>query len=199
MGKQDPRIDAYIERSADFAKPVLKHLRKLVQDACPEVEETIKWSMPHFIYDGILCSMAAFKEHCAFHIWKGSVIVGDAEREGMGQFGRITRISDLPSDKIMKGYIRQAVKLRDEGVKSAPRSAPKRKKEFVVPLELTQALKKNKQAAAAFDGFPPSHRREYADWISEAKRDDTRKRRVDAAVEWMAEGKTRNWKYEKRD
>jgi uncharacterized protein YdeI (YjbR/CyaY-like superfamily) len=198
MGKRDPRVDTYIANSADFAKPILTHIRAVVHEACPDVEETIKWSMPHFDHEGILCGMASFKEHCAFHIWKGSLIVGDGAREAMGQFGRITRVSDLPSKKAITVYIRQAMKLREDGVKNPARSKPRKKAKLVVPTELTSALKKNKKAAAAFEGFPPSHKREYADWISEAKRDETRKRRVDAAVEWMAEGKSRNWKYEKR-
>ena len=198
MGKRDPRVDTYIANSADFARPILTHIRAVVHEACPEVEETIKWGMPHFDYQGILCGMASFKEHCAFHIWKGSLIVGDGGREAMGQFGRITRVSDLPSKKAIAVYIRQAMKLREDGVKNPARSKPRKNAKLVVPTELTSALKKNKKAAAAFEGFPPSHKREYADWISDAKRDETRKRRVDAAVEWMAEGKSRNWKYEKR-
>jgi uncharacterized protein YdeI (YjbR/CyaY-like superfamily) len=198
MGKWDPRVDTYIANSADFARPILTHIRAVVHEACPEVEETIKWSMPHFDYEGILCGMASFKEHCAFHIWKGSLIVGDGAREAMGQFGRITRVSDLPSKKAIAVYIRQAMKLREDGVKNPARSKPRKKAKLVVPTELASALKRNKKAAAAFEGFPPSHKREYAEWISEAKRDETRKRRVDAAVEWMAEGKSRNWKYEKR-
>ena len=198
MGKRDPRVDTYIANSADFARPILTHVRAVVHEACPEVEETIKWGMPHFDYQGILCGMASFTEHCAFHIWKGSLIVGDGAREAMGQFGRITRVSDLPSKKAIAVYIRQAMKLREDGVKNPARSKPRKTAKLVVPTELASALKKNKKAAAAFEGFPPSHKREYADWISEAKRDETRKRRVDAAVEWMAEGKSRNWKYEKR-
>jgi uncharacterized protein YdeI (YjbR/CyaY-like superfamily) len=198
MGKRDPRIDAYVAKSAEFAKPVLNHLRVIVHEACPEAEETIKWGMPHFDYKGILCGMASFKEHCAFHVWRGSLIVGDGAQEAMGQFGRITRVSDLPSKKVITGYIREAMKLRDDGVKNSARSKPKEKKDLVVPSELASALKKNKKAATAFEGFPPSHKREYADWISEAKREETRKRRVDTAIEWMAEGKSRNWKYEKR-
>ena len=198
MGKWDPRVDAYIANSAAFARPILRHIREVVHEACPEVEETIKWSMPHFDYEGILCGMASFKEHCAFNIWKGSLIVGGGAREAMGNFGRITKVSDLPSNKTIAGYIKQAMKLREDGVKNPARSNPKGKKRLVVPSDLSNALKKNKKAAAAFKGFPPSHKREYADWISEAKREETRKRRVDTAVEWMAEGKSRNWKYEKR-
>lgn len=198
MGKRDPRVDAYIAKSADFGKPILNHIREVVHESCPEVEETMKWGMPHFEYEGILCGMGSFKEHCALHVWKGSLIVGDGPREAMGQFGRITRISDLPSGKILTGYIKQAMKLKEDGVKNPARSKPRKKAALVVPSELASALKKNKKAAAAFKEFPPSHKREYADWISEAKREDTRKRRADTAVEWMAEGKSRNWKYEKR-
>jgi hypothetical protein len=198
MGKRDPRVDAYIANSADFAKPVLRHIRALVHEACPQVEETIKWRMPHFDYDGILCGMAAFKEHCAFHIWKGSLIVGGGAPEAMGNFGRITKVSDLPSKTTIMGYIKQAMKLREDRVKNPTRSKPRKQSEVVVPIELASALKKNKKAAAAFEGFPPSHKREYAEWISDAKREETRRRRVETAVEWMIEGKSRNWKYEKR-
>jgi uncharacterized protein YdeI (YjbR/CyaY-like superfamily) len=199
MGKRDPRVDEYIAKSADFAKPILNHIRAVVHDACPQVEETIKWRMPHFEYGGIICGMAAFKEHCALHIWKGSVIVGEDARESMGQFGRLAKISDLPPDKTIAGYIKRSMKIREEGAKGLARAKPKKKqKAVVVPAELTSALRKNKKAAAAFDGFPPSHKREYAEWISDARGEDTRKRRVDTAVEWMAEGKSRNWKYEKR-
>lgn len=199
MGKRDPRVDAYIAKSADFAKPILNHIRTVVHEACPPVEETIKWSMPHFDYGGILCSMAAFKEHCAFHLWHGSLIVENGTREAMGQFGRITKVSDLPPKKAMIGYIKTGMKLRDEGVTSPTRSKPKKKSvDVVVPVELTTALKKNKKALAVFESFPSSHKREYAEWISEAKREETRRKRVDNAVEWITEGKGRNWKYEKR-
>lgn len=198
MGKRDPRVDAYIAKSADFAKPILLHLREVVHQACPDVEESIKWSMPHFDYHGILCGMASFKEHCAFNIWKGSLIVGGGAREAMGNFGRITKVSDLPPKKTITGYIEQAMKLREDGVKNPVRAKPRKTSEVAVPTELASALKKNKKAATAFEGFPPSHKREYAEWISDAKREETRKRRVDTAVEWMAEGKSRNWKYEKR-
>jgi hypothetical protein len=198
MGKRDARVDAYIAKSADFAQPILLHLREVVHEACPDVEETIKWRMPHFGYHGILCGMASFKEHCAFHIWKGSLIVGGGAPEAMGNFGRLTKVSDLPSKKTITGYIKEAMKLREDGVKNPKRSKPRRTSEVVVPTDLASALKKNKKAATAFEAFPPSHKREYAEWIADAKRDETRKRRVDTAVEWMAEGKSRNWKYEKR-
>jgi uncharacterized protein YdeI (YjbR/CyaY-like superfamily) len=172
-----------------------------VHAACPEVEEAMKWSFPHFMYKGMLCGMAAFKEHCAFGFWKGALIVeqsGGHAEGAMGQFGRITKVSDLPSKKVLTGYIKEAVRLNEEGVKSPTRSKPKKKTEPKVPDELAAALKRNKKALATFEGFSPSHRREYIEWITDAKGEDTRKRRLETAIEWMAEGKPRNWKYMKR-
>ena len=198
MGKRDPRVDAYIAKAADFAKPILLHLRGVVHEACPTVEETVKWGTPFFMYEGVLCNMAAFKAHCAFGFWKGSLVVGDGPREAAGHLGRLTGVSDVPSRKVMTGYIKQAMKLNEAGVKSPTRSKPKRDKEVEIPPELSKALKKNRRAAAAFEAFPPSHQREYAEWIGGAKGEETRKRRLDAALEWMAEGKSRNWKYERR-
>ena len=201
MGTTDPRVDEYIDKSAQFAKPILTHLRAVVHTACPEVEETMKWNFPHFMYKGMLCSMAAFKEHCAFGFWKGPLIIersGGRAEEAMGEFGRITNVSDLPPEKVLTGYVKEAMRLNEEGVKSPTRSKPKRKPEPVVPDDLAAALKRNKKAQASFEGFSPSHRREYIEWITEAKGEDTRKRRLETAIEWMAEGKPRNWKYMKR-
>ncbi len=198
MGTRDDRVDAYISKSAEFARPILTHLRDIVHVVCPDVEETMKWSFPHFMYKGMLCSMASFKEHCSFGFWKSSLIVQkteEAAEKGMGQFGRITRLSDLPSKKVLSGYIREAMKLNDAGVKAPTRTKPKSPKEVVVPAELTKALHKNKKALATFEKFPPSHKREYIEWIAEAKTEATRTRRLETAIEWMAEGKPRNWKY----
>ena len=199
MGKRDPRVDAYITKSADFAKPILTHLRDVVHAACPPVEETLKWSVPAFMYKGNLCGMAAFKHHCMFGFWKGSLIVdktGKPVGVGMGQL-KFTSVAELPSDKILTGYIKQAMKLNDEGIKN-PRSAPKPKKALAVPASFKKALNKNKQAMAAFEAFSPSHKREYIEWIAEAKSEETRDRRIGTAIEWMTEGKSRNWKYMKR-
>lgn len=203
MPTTDKRIDAYIARSADFAKPILSHLRAVVHEACPDVEETMKWSFPHFMYGGgILCSMASFKEHCAFGFWKGSLIIdqeGEAAERAMGQFGRIGSVKDLPSKRVLASYVKKAMALNDAGVKrprSASDAAPKPPAEL--PDDLAAALAKQKKARAAFDAFPPSHRREYIEWIVEAKRDETRARRIAQAVEWIAEGKSRNWKYERQ-
>lgn len=199
MGKKDPRIDAYIARSSDFARPILNHIRKLVRAACPEVEETMKWSFPHFDYKGMLCSMAAFKQHCSFGFWKGKLIFGNspggARGEGMGYFGRFTAISDLPDEDVLMGYVRQAVQLNDAGIKTPARVRPRKKQELVVPDYFLAALKKNKKAAATFEQFSYSHKKEYVEWITEAKREETRQQRMKKAIGWLAEGKPRHWKY----
>ena len=197
MGKRDPRVDAYIARSAEFARPILDHIRDVIHQAIPDVEEDIKWGAPFFNHEGVVCGIAAFKEHCAINLWKASLIVGDKKGESAGQFGRITKLSDLPSDSALKGYFKQAARLNETAVKQ-PRAKKERPDKLVVPPELQKALKANKKAAAAFEKFPPSHKREYARWIAEAKGEDTRARRVSTAIEWIAEGKGRNWKYEKR-
>jgi uncharacterized protein YdeI (YjbR/CyaY-like superfamily) len=197
MGKKDPRIDAYIAKSAPFARPILKHLRELVHKGCPGVEETVKWSAPHFDYHGgPLAGMAAFKAHCAFGFWKGSLILPGSS-DAMGQFGRITSLSDLPADRVMIGYVRKAARLNEEGVK-VPRPVKQVKKDIPMPPDLTAALKKNARARATFDGFSPSHKRDYLEWITDAKGAETRTKRLKTATEWMAEGKPRNWKYMKR-
>lgn len=200
MGSRDPRIDAHIAKSADFARPILEHLRETVHAACPDVEETMKWSFPHFMYHGILCSMASFKEHCTFGFWKGSLIVGDnggSAEQAMGQFGRITTRSDLPPKRVLVGYIRQAMKLNEDGVQAPARRKTGAAKPVAIPDDLSVALERNRKARAAFDAFSPSHQREYIEWITEAKRDETRQRRIGQALEWIAEGKSRNWKYER--
>jgi uncharacterized protein YdeI (YjbR/CyaY-like superfamily) len=195
MGNKDPRVDAYIERSADFAKPILAHFRKLVHAACPDVDETMKWSFPHFDYKGMMCSMASFKQHCAIGFWKGSLVLdGNASADAMGQFGRVTSLRDLPSDRTLTGYIKKAAKLNDEGVKPE-RKASAPKSPLKVPADIASALKKNAAARKTFDAFNTSSRREYVEWITEARTDATRQKRLDTAVGWMAEGKVRHWKY----
>ncbi len=199
MAARDPRIDAYIAQSAEFARPILTHIREVVHAACPDVEETMKWSRPHFLYQGLLCGMSAFKEHCAIGFWKGALIVPNAQdaEEGMGQFGRITRIADLPPKKVLVGYVKKAMELNESGIQSPARAKPKtRKPEAVVPDDLAAALEKNPAASRVFAGFPPGQRREYIEWLTEAKTAPTRARRLETAVEWIAEGKTRNWKYQ---
>jgi uncharacterized protein YdeI (YjbR/CyaY-like superfamily) len=197
MGTEDPRVDAYIAKAADFAKPILTHVRKLVHANCPEVTETIKWSMPSFEYKGgIFCGIAAFKQHCAFGFWLGDLLKIDAKAgKAMGQFGRITSLADLPGDKTIASILKAAMKLHDAGAKPPARAKPGEKKELVVPDYFLAALKKNKKALATFDGFSYYNKKEYVEWTTEAKTDATRDKRLAQAIEWMAEGKVRNWKY----
>jgi uncharacterized protein YdeI (YjbR/CyaY-like superfamily) len=194
----DPRIDAYIAKQADFARPILTHLRAAVHAACPGAEESIKWGMPAFLWNGqILAMMAAFKAHATFSFWRGKEVVGDtgAERESMGQFGRITSPQDLPAPDVLDALIKRAMALGGEGPKPRPANAPKA--EIPVPADLQTALDANDAARAHFLAFAPSCRREYLEWITSAKRPETRASRIAQAMEWIAEGKSRNWKYEK--
>jgi uncharacterized protein YdeI (YjbR/CyaY-like superfamily) len=195
--KTDPRIDAYIERQADFARPILTHLRAVVHEACPECEETLKWSSPSFMYKGkILAGFAAFKAHAVFGFWSGSQVLeaDPQQKSAMGQFGRLTSLDDLPPRSDLIALTRKAMKLIDDGVK--PVRDKHRKPPFTVPQDLRAAIDAVPAAKATFDAFPPSQQREYADWVSEAKRDETRAKRLAQSVEWLAEGKRRHWKYE---
>jgi len=197
MAIQDPRIDDYIARQADFARPILDHLRAAIHSACPEAEETLKWSMPAFMYKGeILATMAAFKQHAVFGFWRGSQVLGDGQQklDAMGQFGRLTSIADLPEPEALKELILKAMALTESGVKPVRNKTVKG--DVTVPDDLEQALAANAPASATFAAFPPSCRREYVEWVTEAKRPETRAKRVAQAVAWMAEGKRRNWKYE---
>src|ERR1051325_9801397 len=170
---KDPRIDAYIAKSADFAKPILNHLRAIVHEACPDVVETIKWGNASFNHRGPMCSMAAFKEHCTFGFWKGELLGVEREEGTMGHFGRITSIKDLPTKSALVKLVKRAAKLNEEGITVArPVRTPRA--ELPMPDDLLAALKKNKKAMSAFESFPPSHRREYIQWITDAKRDETR-------------------------
>jgi uncharacterized protein YdeI (YjbR/CyaY-like superfamily) len=205
MGKKDPRVDDYIAKAADFAKPILTHVREVMHTACPDVEENWKWSFPVFIYKGgILCNLAAFKAHCSFGFWKASLmsdpdnILETKDKDGMGHLGKIATLKDLPKDAVLKRYIKEAMKLNDDGVKLPPRKRPteKQKSELVVPEQLAKALSKSKKARDIFEAFSYSHRKEYIRWIEEAKTDVTRDKRIAQAIEWMADGKGRNWKYE---
>jgi uncharacterized protein YdeI (YjbR/CyaY-like superfamily) len=199
MPTLDPRVDAYIAKSAEFAQPILAHLRAVVHAACPDVEETIKWGFPHFQYEGMLCGMSSFKAHCAFGFWKAALIIekGDNKtEEAMGQFGRLASVKDLPSKKVLTGYIKLAMQLNVDGVKSPARAKPATPRPLTVPPYFTKALAANKVAKAHFTAFSPSQKREYVDWLEEAKTEATRERRMGTALEWLAEGKKRNWKYE---
>lgn len=200
MGKKDPRIDAYIKKAAPFAQPILTHLRDIVHGACPDVEETMKWSFPHFMYEGMLAGMASFKEHATFGFWKGGLIIDketSRSAEAMGQFGRITAITDLPPKTIIAGYVKQAMVLNEHGIKvpkAKQKTAPRRP--LPVPPALAAALNRNAMALKHFEAFVPSARYEYIEWITEAKTDATRDRRVKTSIAQLAKGKQRHWKYQ---
>ena len=203
MGSFDPRVDAYISRSAEFAQPMLERLRAIVHDACPDVEETLKWSAPSFLYaGGILCMMAAFKQHVSFGFWKHALVVGDdaardgMPREGMGSFGKMASLKDLPPKRELVALICKAMALNAQGVKTpGARKASVPKPPPVAPDDLAAALKRDPRARATFAGFSPGQQREYVEWLTEAKRPETRQRRLAQALEWLADGKPRNWKY----
>jgi uncharacterized protein YdeI (YjbR/CyaY-like superfamily) len=210
MGTKDSRVDAYIEKSAEYARPILKKLRALVHKGCPGITETIKWGMPSFEYKGPFCGMAAFKKHCVFGFWKSALLFDNGKSKSAGKSAKklnwgapgrdpvpacITSVKELPSDATIIALVKKAAKLNDDGVK-LPRTTTKRKP-LPMPKEFAAALKKVKKAAATFEAFPPSHKRDYIEWIIEAKTDETRQRRMATAVEWIAEGKSRNWKYQK--
>ncbi len=194
MATTDPRVDAYIAQAPDYAQPILRRVRALVHKGCPDVEEAIKWRNPAFMYHGILCGMAAFKQYCTFGFWNGAL---ELKARPMEQFGRLASLSDLPPDRVVVGYVREAARLNAAGIKRPP--MPRRaRKPLPVPKELASALKKHRRAKAVFAAFSPSHQREYSEWIGEARTDETRARRLATALEWIAAGKPRNWKYTKR-
>lgn len=202
MKNHSPEVDAYINKSAEFARPILKKIRALYHKACPQIEETIKWGFPHFEYKGVVGSMAAFKHHAGFGFWKGQ-LMRDSQKlfSGVGNTSmnafKLTDVSQLPPDKVLIEYIQEAVELNEKNIKvpAAKKRAPL--KELKIPDYFLAALKKNKKALATFEQFPPSHKKEYVEWVTEAKQEATRERRLATAVKWMAEGKPRNWKYMK--
>lgn len=209
MAGRDPRIDAYIEKAQPFAKPILKKLRAMVHKGCPEVEENIKWGMPAFEYKGPFCGMASFKQHCVFGFWKASIMFAkehaaspDEKAMSWGAPGRdpipakITSADDLPSDAKILALIKKAKKLNDDGVKVSRVS--KTRKPLAIPADFAAALKRSKTAWTNFEAFSPSCKREYIEWIVEAKTDETRERRMATALEWIADGKHRHWKYQKK-
>jgi uncharacterized protein YdeI (YjbR/CyaY-like superfamily) len=204
MSGYNRKVDAYIAKTEPFAQEILEHLRELVHQACPEVEETIKWSFPHFEYKGILCSMAGFKRHCVFGFWKAAIMqdryqvmsIGP-EKNAMGTFDRITNLDDLPADKILLQYVKEAVKLNEDDIRLPTKTQPKAKP-VRMPEDFLKALKKNKVALKNFEAFSNSQRKEYILWIEEAKREETRLRRIKTAVEWLSERKPRDWKYIKK-
>lgn len=199
MKNYDARVDAYIEKSAPFARPILTELRARVHAVCPEVVETIKWSMPAFDYQGPLAGMAAFKKHCAFGFWKHKLVIGDDPKaqEAMGSYGCLTALEQLPTKAQFAKQMRLAMKLNEQGVKVVKPKKPA-KKPLAPDPEFARALARNKSAKAGFAGLAPGQQREYVEWVAEAKQEATRLRRIEQALEWLAEGKPRNWKYMKR-
>lgn len=194
---RDPRIDAYISKAAPFARSILEKVRERIHVAAPEAEETMKWSAPGFTVDGkILLMMAAFKAHAALNFWRGQEIGdGNPKAGAMGQFGRLTSIDDLPSDAELDALIREGAAL----ARTAP--APRKVKHDPKPPaevhpDFAVALAANPKAKEVLEGFAPSARRDYVDWIAEAKQDSTRAKRIADAVQWLSEGKRRHWKYE---
>ena len=205
MLKKIKAIDAYIAKKADFAKPILNHIRELVHKTCPDVEEKMKWGMPFFDYKGeMLCHIASFKQHAVMGFWKAAlmkdaVLLENAKAEtAMGHLGKITSLKDLPSDKKITAWVKEAMVLNDKGFKLPSKAKTADKKELVVPDYFTKALAKNKKAKQVFENFAYSHKKEYVMWITEAKTEETRNKRMATALEWIAEGKSRLWKYEKK-
>ncbi|QEC78020.1 YdeI/OmpD-associated family protein [Mucilaginibacter ginsenosidivorax] len=202
MEQYDSRVDAFIEKAADFAKPILEYIREIVHETSPLLVETVKWGFPFFDYKGPVCQMAAFKEHCSFGFWKATLLIdphsalsiGDGSA---GSFGRITKIEDLPSKEILQDFIRQAIALNESGKKTpeAVKKASAPKTELVIPEYFTEFLKTYPNASFNFDKSSYSHKKEYVEWIVDAKSDATRQKRMETAAEWIAEGKSRHWKY----
>lgn len=203
MPKTDPRVDAYIAKSADFARPILTHIRKVVHSACPDVVETIKWGFPHFDYHGNMCAMASFKAHASFGFWKNSLVVPASKRpadsNAMGSFGRLASVRDLPSDRALAGYIKKAMKLNADGVKAPQFANRKAKPAPKAPPYFMAAVRKNAKALANWNAFPPSHKREYIAWVTGAKTEPTRERRLATTLQQLAQGKSQNWKYERKN
>lgn len=200
MAKKDPKVDAYIAEAAPFAKPILRRLRKIVHAGCPAVEETIKWGFPHFVYKGNIAGMAAFKQHCVFGFWKDALLFNrenGEQKEAMGQFGRLTHVSELPNEKVLIGYVKKAAALNEDGVKME-RGAGQPRAAIEMPEDFATALEKSARASKTFKDFSPSKRRDYLEWITEAKREQTRRQRIVTSIEWLAEGKCYNWKYERK-
>jgi uncharacterized protein YdeI (YjbR/CyaY-like superfamily) len=204
MEKKNPEVDAYIENAAPFARPILNHLRRLVHAANPAITETIKWGFPHFEYKGLVCNMAAFKQHCTFGFWKASLL-SDAQgmltqigKTAMGHLGQIKSVSELPPDDMLVDYIREAIRLNEEDQKVPAKAPGKESKDLQVPDFFQQALAQHPAALNTFQHFSRSQQKEYVNWLLDAKTEATRNKRLATALEWLAEGKMRNWKYVKK-
>jgi uncharacterized protein YdeI (YjbR/CyaY-like superfamily) len=203
MGERIPEVDAYIAKQRPFAVPILEHLREVVHATCPGVTEVMKWGMPHFEYKGPFAGMAAFKAHATFGFWKESLLrrggrpLGRSREAAMGSFGRMASLRDLPPKRELVALLRRAMKLNEDGVRRPGRAA-RALAAIRPPADFTAALRRNRRALAVWEVLAPGHRREYLEWITGARREETRARRLATAIEWLAEGKRRNWRYEKR-
>jgi uncharacterized protein YdeI (YjbR/CyaY-like superfamily) len=202
MEQYDSRIDVYINKSAPFAQPILEYIREVVHEASPLINETIKWSMPFYDYKGTVCMMAAFKQHCAFGFWKASRLndphhlLNPGEEASAGSFGRVSSITDLPAKQALIDFVLQAIELNEKGIKTV-KIKPPNKAALVVPDYFINSLSKNEAAKATFESFSYSQKKDYVEWLTEAKSEATRQKRLETAVEWIGEGKTRNWKYQR--
>ncbi|WP_412467852.1 YdeI/OmpD-associated family protein [Pedobacter sp. KLB.chiD] len=196
------QVDQYIINSAEFAIPILDHFRNLVHQADARIEEKIKWGMPFFDYKGTVCHMASFKHHCAFGFWKGALIndeygIFKERSESMGWLGKIKSFDDLPADEILIAYIQQAIQLNEDNIKLPSKPKSNDKKEVIVPEYFAEALNEAPEALAVFQNFSPSNKKDYILWLEEAKTEATRMRRLETTLAWLAEGKTRMWKYKR--
>lgn len=205
MGKKDTRVDLYIAKLPEFSRAICTRFRGIVHEASPEIEEDIKWGHPSFTHKGIVCGMAAFKAHVVIHFWKSALLTGSHVRRAtddktLERLERVTSVDELPPKAAIAAYVKAAVKLNDGAVRAPKEEAPPRKTKAPLrtPPSLSKALARNARAKATYDGFSPSHKREYVEWIADAKSEETRDRRIEQALGWMAEGKPRNWKYMKR-
>jgi uncharacterized protein YdeI (YjbR/CyaY-like superfamily) len=204
MEKKNPEVDAYIEKSAPFAKPILNHLRRLVHAANPAITETIKWGFPNFEYKGLVCHMASFKQHCSFGFWKASLLTDSQEvlaqlgKTAMGHLGQIKSVADLPPDQILIDYIREAIRLNEENRKVAAKAPAGERKDLQVPDFFLEALNQHSAALNTFQNFSRYQQKDYVEWLLDAKTEATRNKRLATAIEWLAEGKIRNWKYIKK-
>jgi len=203
MKNTSPEVDAYIAKAPPFARPILDKLRSLFHKACPDIEEAMKWSFPHFENKGVVGSMAAFKQHVGFGFWKGSLLQSAAEllkKMGNTSMGRlkVASLAELPSDKVLLACVREAVALNEQGIKVPVAKKTATRKELDIPDYFLAALKKNKKALATFEGFSHSHKKEYVEWVTSAKQETTRGERLATAIEWMSHGKSRHWKYQRK-
>lgn len=204
MGNKIKEIDAYIAKAQPFAQPILTYLRELVHEVCPDVEEKIKWGAPHFDYMGPMCGMASFKQHCAFGFWKATLMKDPILKEtaaaevAMGHLGRIATLKDLPTKKKLQQWIREAMQLNIDGIKLPPKVKDPAPKTLEVPEYILKALRKNKQANAQFEAFSYSHKKEYVEWITGAKQEATREKRLTKAIELLSANKSLNWEYQSR-